>query len=385
FLIGSKKWTMGRHKKSLSESEIVLYPADRKLTTRWYVEFYNPQKNRIDRMWIGARFVTEKERLGEFDRIKTELLETGIAPKALPTDNFQPDLAASKRLNSAFTERNHLKKKSKSSYKSKLKMFDDFCKARHYTAITETVAHAYLHHRVETGRAVSTINGDRRILKSFVKSVPYSSNTIKKNAFDKTRKLRGGGEAGREYYKPAQKAQIKTFFQQHYPALWFACKFVYFCYVRNGNELIHLKISDLDLHLNRLRIGASHSKNGYTESVVIPKSFAVELAKMDYSQYPQDWYLVGPDGVPSETCVSVDYWGKLHKKALDKMGFDKGGKRYSMYSWKNTGVVDSYLARIGIKDLQGQLRHKNLQTTYLYLKCLGLFDNADTFDVIKEL
>ena len=62
------------------------------------------------------------------------------------------------------------------------------------------------------------------------------------------------------------------------------------------------------------------------------------------------------------------------------MRFESGGKRYSMYSWKNTGVVDSYLKGIGIKDLQAQLRHKNLETTYLYLRSLGLFDNADNLN-----
>jgi integrase len=287
-------------------------------------------------------------------------------------------------LKNALSEKNHLRKKSKSSYKSKLKLFDDFCQMRGYAAITEGVAKEYLSYRLEQGKSATTINNDRTVLKSLVKSV-NSSSSIKKTAFDKTKKLRGGGGSGRDYYRPLQKAQLKTYFDAHYPALWFACKFVYYCYVRNGNELINLKVSDLDLHLNRLRITSDESKNGQDERVVIPKAFADELKHIDFSKYPQHYYLVGADGLPSEKKLPIDFWGKLHKKALDEMGFDRGGKKYSMYSWKNTGVVDSYLAKIGIKDLQAQLRHKNLQTTYMYLRALGLFDNPETFDVIPKL
>jgi integrase len=377
-----QKWTMGKQKKSLSEGEIVLYPFDRNLDKRWYVDFFNPIKNRIDRKWIAVQFKTKKDRLAEFERIKTQLLTDGVAQKTLVPDAFKPSLTASKRLKNALTERNHLKKKSKSSYKSKLKMFDLFCKEQGYTSVTDSVAHEYLKYRVEIGRSVATVNNDRTVLKSFVRSV-NSSSTIKNTAFDKTKKLRGGGGAGREYYKPTQKAAVKLFLEINYPQLWFACKFVYYCYVRNGNELINLKISDIDLHLRRLRIGASDSKNGLDERVVIPRNFAAELSKIDYSKYPQHWFLVGRDGLPTSEKLPVDYWGKRHRQALDEMGFDKGGKKYTMYSWKNTGVVDSYLAKIGIKDLQSQLRHKNLQTTYLYLKCLGLFDNDDTFDMIE--
>ena len=107
--------------------------------------------------------------------------------------------------------------------------------------------------------------------------------------------------------------------------------------------------------------------------------------KLKLETYQQGFYLVGKNGLPTSKRLPLDFWGKTHRKALDDMRFDKGGKRYSMYSWKNTGVVDSYLKGIGIKDLQAQLRHKNLETTYLYLRSLGLFDNADTFDKIQAL
>ncbi len=377
---------MGKHKKNLSEKEIILYPLSRDISKRWYVEFFNPQKNIIEREWIPVK-MTESQRLAEFERIKEQLLTTGtIEPRAVVVkDTYTPSLQASQRLKDVLSEKPHLKKKSKSSYRSKLRKFDEFCRRKGYESVNHSVASDYLKYRIESGRAVTTVNNDRRVLKSLVKSVDKSSSSIRKSAFDKTKRLRGGGSIGRDYYKPAQKLQIKNYFDKHYPALWFACKFVYYCYVRNGNELIHLKVSDLDLHLKRLKIESDNSKNGFTEHIVIPRAFASELEKIDYSKYPQHWYLVGKDGLPSEKRLCIDYWGKLHRKALDEMAFDKGGKRYSMYSWKNTGVVDSYLNGIGIKDLQAQLRHKNLETTYLYLKSMGLFDNADTFDKIQPL
>lgn len=377
---------MGKHKKNLIENEIVLYPKSMDISKRWYVEYYNPQKSIIERVWI-ARSLSKSERLSEFERIKCELLKNGTVEKrkAKIVDNYTPTSRASKRLKNLLTEKPHLKKKTKSSYKSKLKKFDEFCKEQGYESINQAVASEYLNYRRKKGLSVTTVNNDRRVLKSFVKEVPKSSISINKNSFDKTKLLRGDGGSGREYYKPAQKKQIKEYFEVHYPALWLACKFVYYCYVRNGNELINLRVSDLDLHLKRLKIHSDNSKNGYCEQVVIPRAFAAELEKIDFSIYPQDFYLIGKNGLPSSEKCSVDYWGKLHKKALDEMPFDRGGKKYSMYSWKNTGVVDSYLNGIGIKDLQAQLRHKHLETTYLYLRVMGLFDNANTFDKINPL
>ena len=372
---------MGRHKKILSESEICLYPADRDISKRWYIEYFSEGKTK--RVWLSAQFKDVKSRTIEFERIKSELLVNGAFEKPKQPEAYVPELIASKRLKTVLDNRVHLKSKSFSSYKSKIKLFDEFCEAQGYTAINDKVAEAYLNHRIKEGKSVNTVNNDRRVLSTFVKSLSISSKSVKKNAFDNTKKLKGGGGAGREYYKPHQKAMLKAFFEKEYPALWFACKFVYYCFVRNGNELVNLRISDLDLHLRRLRVTAGDSKNGFDEQIVIPKNFAAELAAIDYSKYPQNWFLVGKNGLPTPNRVSNGYWGKQHRKALDALGFDKGGKRYSMYSWKNTGVVDAYRAKVGIKDLQGQLRHKNLNTTYLYLKCLGLFDNDDTFDNIS--
>ena len=72
-----------------------------------------------------------------------------------------------------------------------------------------------------------------------------------------------------------------------------------------------------------------------------------------------------------------------HKKILKEL--DLWGKDYTLYSWKHTGVVSAYKARIDIKSIQLQCRHYSLEQTDIYLKSLGLYKDRDVFDLMPEL
>lgn len=52
-------------------------------------------------------------------------------------------------------------------------------------------------------------------------------------------------------------------------------------------------------------------------------------------------------------------------------------KKYSLYGWKHTGNVDSFLAGVDIYDLMRQNRHHSIAQTEQYLQSMGLRPNIN--------
>ena len=131
--------------------------------------------------------------------------------------------------------------------------------------------------------------------------------------------------------------------------------------------------------------GENASKNWDTERVVIPKQLQTELRQMKLHDYPLDYYLIGLDGHPTKDRVSVNVWSNRHRKVLKINGFEYGGMKYSLYSWKHTGVVLLAKNKAPMIMIQRQLRHKSIETTQEYLKSLGISDMGELEDLFPNI
>ncbi len=153
--------------------------------------------------------------------------------------------------------------------------------------------------------------------------------------------------------------------------LWLAIQLLFYCFIR-PEEARQLKIQHINLDYDFIEIPGSISKNNKTQKVSIPVQLKQLLLK--YMNYPSHFYLIGYNGIPGEKLFPQKRLYVLHTRLLSKLGIVG---RYSLYSWKHTGVVKVVKAGINIKDLQMQLRHHSLDMVNEYLKNLGVLDSED--------
>lgn len=79
-------------------------------------------------------------------------------------------------------------------------------------------------------------------------------------------------------------------------------------------------------------------------------------------------YPVGPFEVTSEKDFEA-----VWSKTINKLGIDT---QKGLYSWKHSGVCYYYyLTNKDIYAVMRQLRHRDLSTTMIYLKSMGLIQN----------
>ena len=264
---------------------------------------------------------------------------------------------------------------------SHLRGFERFCIAQKIEKIDNKAATLFLDYLLEKGREGTTVNNYRRTLKMIFKGIESSKNLSNK-AFIDTKKV-PEHVTPRGYFLSHHKEFIKNYLLEHDPKMWDVCKFLYWLCIRTGNELLNVKIKDIDFSLGQLVVNSKIAKNNRTEFVKIPPQYLDELQVL-VNGYSTNYYLFGKNGIPSPELVTVDYWSKRFSLRLKQMKFNKEGKKISLYSFKNTWCVDAYKKGYRIKEIMYHLRHKNIYTTDKYLNSLGLHD-SETFDKMGSL
>lgn len=181
-------------------------------------------------------------------------------------------------------------------------------------------------------------------------------------------------ESGKNFpFSEQQKQALKREIQSTNPELWVFVKCIYHLFIRPV-ELLRIKVGDVDLRTRQIIVHSSAGKNKKQLAVSIPDTFIEEIKALNLQQYPADWYLFGFKLKPSNKPYSRNRVTKQHTKALNAVGITDS--RYTMYGWKHTGNVDSFLAGVDIHDLMRQNRHHSINQTYTYLRSLGLRPNV---------
>lgn len=127
-------------------------------------------------------------------------------------------------------------------------------------------------------------------------------------------------------------------------------------------------------------LSATASKNEYSSQLPEVPAFRVTIPGYEDCNFGMHVY--GHSMYPTIETGSL----VLCRKVLDKSVIMYGEilklckldrKKYSLYGWKHTGNVDSFLAGVDIYDLMRQNRHHSLEQTMGYLRSLGLRPNVN--------
>lgn len=177
-------------------------------------------------------------------------------------------------------------------------------------------------------------------------------------------------------FMPEELGMVRAYLQAHAPMLKLFTDFVYYCFIR-PKEVRFLKLGDIDLVKNRIRVSRKISKNAYTEFVSMPKHFKELLEASGVMRYPKTYYVFGNKDCPGLKAFGSNTITSRMRKVLDKLGFDNN---YSLYSFKHTGCCNLYELTKDIKLVSTQCRHHSIEYTDTYLRSMGLFREQVNLD-----
>jgi integrase len=361
-----------------------VYPLDLDVTQRWYLKFEvvdNFGRVRFKKLAVSLKCRTVEARLLEVERLK-KVVEAGFDPKPKAQKEPSANRACERLKEELQKAKGELRRKSVSCYRTFIRKFEAYCLEKHIETVTESVAEDFLNYLRENGLSGVTINNYRSVLKSYFKKL-RASKTVNKNAFEGTKKRKEVGKT-REYFRIHQRKSILEWCENNDKSLVIAIKLIYFCFIRPGNELTGLRVSDVNLDDGILTVRGDISKNGLTERVKIPRQLLPILTALDLHKYPSDYYLLGKNGMPSLIKMSVSGWNERHRVALEAVGIVGKKRQWSIYSWKDAGAIELHKNNVPMRLIQLQLRHKNLSTTSIYFYSFGISDLSELWDAFSD-
>jgi integrase len=175
-------------------------------------------------------------------------------------------------------------------------------------------------------------------------------------------------------YVEEQQKKILNYCKQKHHNYWVVCNFMYYTLART-NEMTKLRIQDIDLKHNKIFLRSQDSKNNEDRWITIPTQLRKIIEEEGWAELPPNYYLFGNPGIKP----GLDYFHTrklgyyFRYRILDKLDYDK---KYTLYSWKHTGVIAAYRAGIPPADIRRQTGHKSWNSFEKYLFSLGLFENT---------
>jgi integrase len=148
--------------------------------------------------------------------------------------------------------------------------------------------------------------------------------------------------------------------------LYYFCKFIYYTLGR-PTELI--KLQRKHLFNGKIMFQGTKAKNKKTKYVPITKALADMLDEMKVLDTDPDSYIFGLNGIGSKKPKGENQFGQKHTEVLRALNYPSD---YTMYSWKDTGACDLYIATKDIMYVKEMCRHSSVSQTEIYLRSMGM-------------
>lgn len=364
-------------------------PESSDMSRDWYVwfRFFDASTGQ----WKQLRY---KKGINEFHIFRERLAEANALKQAIKEelrDGWNPivkDKLLTIRIYSIEQALNHimmikeqtLKTKTKYAYRYIINLFLGWLKDKGINAaatkrFTGTLAQEYMDWMLmKKGYSGRTFNDHLIVLRTFFNCF-IERDWISKNPFRSVKKKTQ--TIGRNLaYTDKERSDLEKKLYEEDRRLYFFTQFMFHCFVRRS-EIVSLKVKHIDLLNNTLIIPGENAKNKNQESVVIPKGLEKVIEEMELYKYSSEEYIFGRKLLTGAIRYKNPNWiTSRHKVFVKKLKLDN---EKNLYSWKHTGVCAYYYATgKDLYSLMRQLRHRDLSTTQLYLKSLGLIQN-DSF------
>ena len=150
------------------------------------------------------------------------------------------------------------------------------------------------------------------------------------------------------------------------PQLFLACLFQYYTAIRPGEELLNLKICDIDFYNCSITIPDIEAKKERHETIDMP----IQLRDLCINRYllhtfNSDFYVFGRLRIPGPDPVGKNTLRNRFNIVRDILKFPK---HYKYYSMKHTGAGRFLDNGATLPEVQNHLRHKDISDTQAYVK-----------------
>lgn len=167
-----------------------------------------------------------------------------------------------------------------------------------------------------------------------------------------------------------------------YTSLNLFISFIYYTLAR-PNEIMSLKVSDIQLDQNRIYIRGEDSKNKRDEYVPVPDALQMAIRESKITTYPHNHFIFGAKGIPSPKKVNANFFWLKHNKILKEINYLALNPNFTLYGYKHSGAISLYKATKDVKLVQQQCRHQSVSQTDAYLRDLGVHSNYEAVKAWK--
>jgi integrase len=353
-------------------SEPRLYPKSLSIDKPWFISYKDIDGNEQKVYGQMSRFNTVEHRLLEANKLLQELNDEW-------RNNTRSSLNGTliKHLEFAIdTRKQGKKRKTKEGYDSKFNVFAEWYRKAQYPPVNDFMGIAFLNwlSKRESINSNTSINDYRRQLKTFFNDlIKFKYVTV--NPFSLTQKLPQRTATNMWFSRELQSNLKKLMKENGDEQLWVCCLIQYYCFVRPGDEMRYLKISNIVVDGGdwKFRLSGSSLKTNKYRYVPIPEDLQAAL-KNYIAGYNDDDYLFGRKNTPGKVMIGRSYLYTRHRRYMQALDLPEG---YSLYSWKNTGAVMMYKEGVKMKYISLLMGHSSIEITDEYFKSLGIDDVMD--------
>lgn len=267
-----------------------------------------------------------------------------------------------------------IKEKSADSYRSDVRIVQGLFPELDFTALQLKIA---LEGKYKNKKTAKNRFDSLKTILNFSKS----EGLITYNPFDeKVKPIRINYESNsnfpfNDYERSIIEPELKKI-----PKLWLYTRFIYYTFSR-PNEIINLRVQDINLRTRTIRIQPEFSKPGRTLVKPILKPLLDLILEFRILENPNSFYVFGDHLECSSFPCYKNHAANLHRKVLEKLNMYRPRETVP-YAWKPTGNINAYMAGMDLKLIQQINGHKSIQTTEIYLRKLGLWLEKQAHDIV---
>ncbi len=362
-------------------------PAELRENKQWHVRFYvkNPATLKMQRIRINVntiKSISERRKYGK--RLAAEInkkLEQGWNP--LMENQTGKSFHNIYEVFDTFftTKKRELKDQSLRAYKSDLHILTEFIKKKdpdkkmYVINFTPQIAQEFLTY-MYIGRHVSERRYNSILV--FCKALfswMVQNNYITVNPFGLIKKKKEKPKK-REVIPENIREQIRIHLSKEDPRFLTFLLIEFYALLR-PNEILGLKVSDIDLARQVITVPPELSKSGKFRISTIPDVLMEHIKALELEKYPKTMYVFSDKLSPGMHRLQVKNpgrkWIKLRKDLKLK-------KEYQMYSLRDTGIINLLQSGVSVEEAAKQADHHSLAITSVY----ALHANKSANSQIKQ-
>lgn len=149
------------------------------------------------------------------------------------------------------------------------------------------------------------------------------------------------------------------------PQLYLAAMLQYFCFIRPGDELLTLKVKQINFTTRTIHIPKDVAKKRRERVMDIPQQLYDLLMEHGIHRLNKEMYVIGPTGRPGFSKIGLNTLRSRFNVIRDRM---KLNQQYKWYSFKHSGAGKLLESGATIVEVMNQLGHTDIASTYRYIR-----------------